>query len=63
MSRRLQILREELEDFRVGYREERRNYPSGWVPGRVIRVTGLMLYELEKNGMIESNGRGEYRER
>lgn len=61
MTPRLQILREELAEFKASYQAERANYPGGWVPGRKLFVTGLMLFELEKAGMIQGNGCGEYR--
>lgn len=61
MTQRLQILREELAEFKASYQAERANYPVGWVPGRKLFVTGLMLFELEKAGMIQGNGCGEYR--
>jgi len=61
MNKRLLILREELAEFRAAYASERRNYPGGWVPGRMLPLTGLMLVELVKAGMIQDNGRGEFR--
>lgn len=61
MNKRLITLREELAEFRAAYAAERRNYPGGWVPGRMLPLSGLMLRELTEDGMIQDNGRGEFR--
>lgn len=61
MTKRQLILDQELVEFRASYAAERPNYPSGWVPGRKLFVTGFMLWELAKAGLIQENGCGEYR--
>lgn len=59
--KRHEIHREEYQEFLQAYRAEKRNYPSGFVPARVLPLTGLMLYELERAGYITQDGRFSYR--
>ncbi len=59
MNKRQQILAEEMADFRASWQAA----GGGWVSGRMLMVTGFMLRELEEAGMVEGNGRGEYRPR
>lgn len=57
-----QALNEDYEEFKVSHRQTARNRWQ-FVPGRLISLPGLVLYELEQKGMIECDGHRQYRPR
>ena len=55
------LRRQDMADFMEAWSQERARWPGGAVPGRMLTVTGLILFELERAGRIESDGNGNYR--
>jgi len=55
-----QNLNEDMAEFRAAHRLESKS-AYNYVPARLITLPGLVLYELERRGMIESNGGHSYR--
>lgn len=53
-------LNEDMAEFRVAHRAESKSM-FGFVPGRLITLPGLVLYELERRHLIESDGCHNYR--
>ena len=53
-------LNEDMAEFRAAHRLETRSR-FAFVPARLITLPGLVLYELERRHMIESNGQHGYR--
>lgn len=53
-------LNEDMAEFRAAHKIEARTR-FHFVPGRLITLPGLVLYELEKRRMIESDGCHNYR--
>lgn len=54
----LRLKRADREEFMLNYRQESPNYPSGFVPADMIAMTGMILRELESDGVIVSDGMG-----
>lgn len=57
-NKRRQILEDEYAEFVASWQAERARWVDGYVPGRLLLVTGLTLRELEEAGYVESNGAG-----
>lgn len=59
MTRQERLLREQdYLEFVESWRVEQRNCAHGFVPARMLFVTGLTLWELAQDGRIVGNGEG-----
>jgi len=55
------LKRQDRVDFLEEWDAERGKYPGGFVPARMMGMTGAILHELEQDGVIESDGNSNYR--
>ena len=53
----LALKRQDMRDFMDAWREEQARY-GGWVPARMLTVTGIILRELVEDGKVETDGYG-----
>lgn len=54
-------LKEDYREFLAAHKIEAKGRPWKFVPARLLTLPGLVLYDLEKKGWIESDGAFGYR--
>ena len=55
-AERAKMLREEFADLLAGWRTEKTNFAGGWVPVRLLPITGIIAYELARAKMVDFDG-------
>jgi hypothetical protein len=55
-AERANMLREEFADLLAGWHAKKSNFGGGWVPVRLLPITGIIAHELARARMVDFDG-------